>query len=97
MFTLTEKELEEDFLILKNRLNKLTSITKNKNLKYLNKKDKENEITKVLLLLNKIGNYCLAELKPLGVWDSQITKDLKNKCFKLLNKLHGFNSKYTRL
>jgi len=94
-----EKEtiLENDFFDLKKRLNRRRKMCKNKLLRNLDKKLKEDSINEVLFMLHKTADYCYEELNPVGVWDSETTGFIKESCFSLLNKLYGYNSKYERL
>ena len=66
----------------------------NKNLKYLDRETKENSINKVLMLLHEVAEYTRKELHPLGIWDNELTLELKQSCYKLINRLYGFKSNF---
>ena len=63
-------------------------------MKFLDKELKEDSINKVLLLLHQTADYTIKELHPIDIWDSEITLNIKETCYKLLNQLYGFKSNF---
>lgn len=85
------KEKYKDLVtILYNR----SKVLLNKNLKYLDRETKEDSINKVLMLLHEVADYTRNELHPLGIWDNELTLELKQNCYKLINRLYGFKSNF---
>ena len=91
IYDMTEKEKYKDLVtILYNR----SKVLLNKNLKYLDRETKEDSINKVLMLLHEVADYTRNELHPLGIWDNELTLELKQNCYKLINRLYGFKSNF---
>ena len=86
--------LEHKLKDLLNLLEIRKKTSKYKKLKFLDKELKEDSINKVLMLLHQTADYTHKELHPINVWDSEITHNIKQNCYKLLNKLYGFKSKF---
>jgi len=89
-----ESELESKLRRLLHTLSVRKKICKYKKLKYLDRDLKEDSINKVLALLHETADYTIKELHPLDVWDSEITLNIKQTCYKLLNQLYGFKSNF---
>tara|TARA_R100001594_G_scaffold60833_1_gene94784 strand:- start:293 stop:586 length:294 start_codon:yes stop_codon:yes gene_type:complete len=89
-----ESELESKLRRLLHTLSVRKKVCKYNKLKYLDRDLKEDSINKVLALLHETADYTIKELHPLDVWDSEITLNIKQTCYKLLNQLYGFKSNF---
>tara|TARA_Y100000593_G_scaffold82015_1_gene153770 strand:+ start:164 stop:463 length:300 start_codon:yes stop_codon:yes gene_type:complete len=89
-----ELELEKKLKHLLHTLSMRKKVCKYNKLKYLDRKLKEDSINKVLFLLHETADYTIEELHPLDIWDSEITLNIKQTCYKLLNQIYGFKSNF---
>lgn len=89
-----ESELESKLRRLLHTLSVRKKVCKYNKLKYLDRDLKEDSINKVLALLHETADYTIEYLHPLDVWDSEITLNIKQTCYKLLNQLYGFKSTF---
>jgi hypothetical protein len=89
-----ESELEGKLRRLLHTLSVRKKVCKYNKLKYLDRDLKEDSINKVLALLHETADYTIEYLHPLDVWDSEITLNIKQTCYKLLNQLYGFKSNF---
>ena len=93
-YTATEKILEDRLGLLVKLLSNRSKMCLNRNLKHLDKETKKESINKVILFLYDVGEYTRKELHPLGIWDNELTLELKQNCYKLINRLYGFKSNF---
>ena len=89
-----ESELESKLRRLLHTLSVRKKVCKYNKLKYLDRDLKEDSINKVLALLHETADYTIEYLHPLDVWDSEITLNINQTCYKLLNQLYGFKSNF---